>query len=233
MSHFGLLNLQQALGHHVAARRRSGRAAGQAGQSRPRRHARSAGHRRAGRRHWPGHAAGRVRAADAEAISGHVSAWAAPARPRTSKATSPCSTDAPFRRSSELAAGRGRGWSAKFCSGPRRFRRLKVAGRRAYALARAGQSVELAPRPIQVHRLEITALRISRAGLEIDCGSGTYVRSLGRDLAELAGTAAVMSALVRTAIGPFLLDRARSTGRAFRATTSANACFRPRWPCEG
>ena len=44
--------------------------------------------------------------------------------------------------------------------------------------------------------------------LEVDCGSGTYIRSLGRDLAESLGTSAVMSALVRTAIGNFDLDEA-------------------------
>jgi len=91
---------------------------------------------------------------------------------------------------------------------PPAFSALKVSGRRAYALARAGQDVDLAPRPIQVHRLEITRYEYPELCLEVDCGSGTYVRSLGRDLAELAGTTAIMSALVRTAIGPFTLDRA-------------------------
>jgi tRNA pseudouridine55 synthase len=91
---------------------------------------------------------------------------------------------------------------------PPAFSALKVSGRRAYALARAGQQVELAPRPIRVHRLEITRYEYPELCFDVDCGSGTYVRSLGRDLAELAGTAAVMSALVRTAIGPFRLERA-------------------------
>lgn len=91
---------------------------------------------------------------------------------------------------------------------PPDFSALKVSGRRAYALARAGQQVELAPRPIQIHRLEITRYEYPELCFDVECGSGTYVRSLGRDLAELAGTTAVMSALVRTAIGPFGLERA-------------------------
>ena len=88
---------------------------------------------------------------------------------------------------------------------PPAFSALKVAGRRAYAKARAGESFELAPRAVQIYRLSVVEYAYPRLCLEIECGSGTYVRSLGRDLAELAGTGAVMSALTRTAIGRFTL----------------------------
>ncbi len=91
---------------------------------------------------------------------------------------------------------------------PPAFSALKVAGRRAYALARAGEAVELAARPVQIHRIAITRYEYPELCCDVDCGSGTYIRSLGRDLAEMVGTTAVMSALVRTAIGPFTLDRA-------------------------
>jgi tRNA pseudouridine55 synthase len=91
---------------------------------------------------------------------------------------------------------------------PPAFSALKVAGKRAYALARQGKPVDLKPRPITVHRLEIKSYRYPELVLEIECGSGTYVRSLGRDLAESLGTAAVMSALNRTAIGSFRLEDA-------------------------
>ncbi len=91
---------------------------------------------------------------------------------------------------------------------PPAFSALKVAGRRAYALARAGQSVELAPRIVRVDRFEIVGYAYPELSVEIECGSGTYVRSLGRDLAERAGTGAVMSALERTAIGPFEIGSA-------------------------
>ena len=85
---------------------------------------------------------------------------------------------------------------------------LKVAGRRSYDLARAGQDVALAPRPITIHSIELIAYAYPELTLDIRCGSGTYVRSLGRDLAESVGTTAVMSALVRTEIGKFRLAEA-------------------------
>jgi tRNA pseudouridine55 synthase len=101
---------------------------------------------------------------------------------------------------------------------PPAFSALKVEGRRAYALARAGEPVELVPRTIDVHRLEIVAYAYPELTVEIECSSGTYVRSLGRDLAERAGTAAVMSALQRTAIGPFTLDDALDPAELRRET---------------
>ena len=85
---------------------------------------------------------------------------------------------------------------------------LKVQGRRAYTLARRGQAVELQPRPITVHRLEIMRYAYPELTLAVECGSGTYVRSLGRDIATALGTAAVMSALERTAIGNFTIAEA-------------------------
>lgn len=88
------------------------------------------------------------------------------------------------------------------------FSALKVNGRRAYDLARAGEKVDLAPRLIDIYRLEVIDFTYPRLTLEVTCGSGTYIRSLGRDLAESLGTGAVMSALVRTAIGPFTLEDA-------------------------
>ena len=91
---------------------------------------------------------------------------------------------------------------------PPAYSALKVQGRRAYAVARSGQEVELVPRTIRVDRFEIVEYDYPLVMAEIVCSSGTYVRSLGRDLAEHLGTAAVMSALVRTSIGPFTLDAA-------------------------
>jgi tRNA pseudouridine55 synthase len=91
---------------------------------------------------------------------------------------------------------------------PPAFSALKVQGRRAYALARSGQSVDLAARRIVIHELRLLHYDYPEFIIEIACGSGTYVRSLGRDLAQALGTGAVMSALVRTAIGGFRLDDA-------------------------
>jgi tRNA pseudouridine55 synthase len=91
---------------------------------------------------------------------------------------------------------------------PPAFSALKVAGRRAYDLAREGKTVDLAPRPVEVYALVLVDYDYPRMTLDIDCGAGTYIRSLGRDIAEALGTAAVMSSLVRTAVGEFTLSEA-------------------------
>jgi tRNA pseudouridine55 synthase len=93
---------------------------------------------------------------------------------------------------------------------PPAYSALKVAGRRAYDLARRGEEVALTPRPVTIHRLEITHYDYPEMRLAIECSAGTYVRTLGRDLAQRAGTLAVMSALVRTAVGVFTLANATS-----------------------
>jgi tRNA pseudouridine55 synthase len=91
---------------------------------------------------------------------------------------------------------------------PPAYSALKVQGRRAYDMARAGEDVQLAPRTIEIYGIEMLGYEYPQLHLRICCGSGTYVRSLGRDLAESLGTGAVMSALVRTAIGAFRLEDA-------------------------
>ena len=91
---------------------------------------------------------------------------------------------------------------------PPAYSAVKVAGRRAYALARAGQKVELAARPVEIHRLTIVRYQYPELELDIECGSGTYVRSLGRDLAQAVGAKGIMSALVRSSVGCFTLETA-------------------------
>ena len=103
---------------------------------------------------------------------------------------------------------------------PPAFSAVKLAGKRAYELARAGREVDLQTRPVQIHELHIAEYEYPRLVLDIRCGSGTYVRSLGRDLAESISTAAVMSELVRTEIGPFTLETAVNP----RTITRENLC---------
>jgi tRNA pseudouridine55 synthase len=86
---------------------------------------------------------------------------------------------------------------------PPAFSALKVAGRRAYELARKGDAVELAARPVEILAIQIVRYEYPELELLIECGSGTYVRSLGRDIAEELGTGAVMSALRRLGVGSF------------------------------
>jgi tRNA pseudouridine55 synthase len=82
---------------------------------------------------------------------------------------------------------------------PPAYSAVKVGGRRAYALARAGvESIELAEREVQVYRFEERWRRDDRRGFVIECSSGTYVRSLVADLGD-----AYCEQLRRTAIGPF------------------------------
>jgi len=91
---------------------------------------------------------------------------------------------------------------------PPAFSALKINGQRAYKLAREGKTVELKPRPVQIFDLTIEGYGYPELKLRMRCGSGTYVRSVGRDLAEALGTGAVMSALVRQAIGDFCVGDA-------------------------
>jgi tRNA pseudouridine55 synthase len=91
---------------------------------------------------------------------------------------------------------------------PPAYSALKIAGQRAYALSRRGEAVALAPRPVVIDEIELLQYAYPELQLRIRCGSGTYVRSLGRDIARALGTAAVMSALRRTSIGPFSSDAA-------------------------
>ncbi len=91
---------------------------------------------------------------------------------------------------------------------PPSFSAVHVEGRRAYERARAGQSVELTPRTVEVFRLEITRFEYPELELAIDCGSGTYIRSIGRDLGRALGCGAIMSGLVRTRVGPYRIEEA-------------------------
>jgi tRNA pseudouridine55 synthase len=87
---------------------------------------------------------------------------------------------------------------------PPAFSAIKVGGRRSYDLARANAAVELAPREVEVHALRLVSLvDADHADFEARVGKGTYIRSLGRDLALALGTVGHLAALRRTAVGPF------------------------------
>lgn len=98
---------------------------------------------------------------------------------------------------------------------PPAYSAIKVGGRRAYALARAGETVELAIREVTIHALDLVSWDGADAArpiavVDVSCSAGTYVRALARDLGELVGSAAYLGALTRTASGPFTLDAATS-----------------------
>ncbi|AUS80203.1 tRNA pseudouridine(55) synthase TruB [Actinoalloteichus sp. AHMU CJ021] len=91
---------------------------------------------------------------------------------------------------------------------------VKIAGRRAYELVRAGEKVELPPRPVTVHRFDLLAVRRLAATTELDvlveCSSGTYVRALARDLGAALGVGGHLGELRRTRVGPFGIVSART-----------------------
>jgi tRNA pseudouridine55 synthase len=91
---------------------------------------------------------------------------------------------------------------------------IKVGGKRAYQLAREGQTVELAARPVRIDRLEVRDIRRSAdfvdVDVEVDCSSGTYIRALARDIGEALSVGGHLTALRRTRVGRFGLDEART-----------------------
>ena len=92
---------------------------------------------------------------------------------------------------------------------PPAYAAVKVGGRPAYARARAGEQLELAAREVQVHRLEMTEWSAdSEMRLLVVCSSGTYIRSLARDIARSASSAAHLAALRRLAVGALEADSA-------------------------
>jgi tRNA pseudouridine55 synthase len=87
---------------------------------------------------------------------------------------------------------------------PPRFSALKIEGERAYDLAREGVDVALAARPVEVHRLALVEFPdADHAVFEAECGKGTYVRSLARDLGRGLGCFGHVERLRRTRVGPF------------------------------
>ena len=113
---------------------------------------------------------------------------------------------------------------------PPAFSAIKVAGRRSYALARAGVAPVLKLRSVTIHRFDIvewdgTDPDRPIAIAEVECSAGTYVRALARDLGEAVGSSAYLGALARTASGPFRIEDARDVEVVRAAATAGPAEF--------
>ena len=94
---------------------------------------------------------------------------------------------------------------------PPKYSAKNVNGKRGYELARAGVEFELAPKKVHIYGMELLGKSDEKENtyrVQIRCGGGTYIRSLARDIAAALGTKAVMSSLLRTQSGCFLLDNA-------------------------
>ncbi len=91
---------------------------------------------------------------------------------------------------------------------PPQFSAVHIDGRRAYKMARAGKTLDIPARPVHVYRIDILNYTFPELEVEIECGSGTYIRSIGRDMGEELGCGAVMTQLERTRVGDYRLDAA-------------------------
>ena len=111
---------------------------------------------------------------------------------------------------------------------PPDYSAVRVAGRKAYELARHGEKPELRPRRVTVRRLEITSWDGNDparpvATVEVHCSSGTYIRALARDIGARLGSGAYLAALTRTASGPFRIDAAHGLDEVRAAMSGGRA----------
>lgn len=91
---------------------------------------------------------------------------------------------------------------------PPQFSAIKIAGKKMYDLARKGIAVDIPPRQVHIHSIEILSFEGNSFDIMVKCSSGTYIRSLARDIGKALGTFAVVEELVRTEIHPFMLSDA-------------------------
>ncbi len=109
---------------------------------------------------------------------------------------------------------------------PPAFSAIKIGGERAYDLARAGETVELAPRPVTIDELKLVSHGQERSRFDMACEKGTYVRALARDLAEALGTCGHVTMLRRTAVAGFTEADALSI-EAIETAADRDALLRP------
>ena len=107
---------------------------------------------------------------------------------------------------------------------PPAFSAIKIAGERAYDLARDGEIVEITPRPVTIHSISLVESTDDEAVFEAECGKGTYVRAIARDLGKLLGCYGHVVALRRTRVGAFDLDEAVTLADL---ETEAATCMQP------
>lgn len=93
---------------------------------------------------------------------------------------------------------------------PPTYSAIRVNGKRAHASARRGTEVHMPPRTIMIHELDSLEYEHPRIRVRIRCSTGTYIRTLGSDLAKSLGTDAVMTELTRVRVGPFRIEASRS-----------------------
>ncbi len=110
---------------------------------------------------------------------------------------------------------------------PPRYSAIKIGGERAYDLAREGEHVTLAARTVTIERLTLIAHDGDRSVLEADCGKGTYVRAIARDLGRALGCLGHVSALRRTRVGPFAQEEATTIAELEAPPEAGPTILRP------
>ena len=117
---------------------------------------------------------------------------------------------------------------------PPMYSAIKQGGRKLYKMARAGETVERAPRAVSIHRLEVSEWALPEFTLDVTCSAGTYIRSLAYDLGAALGVGAHLAGLERTASGVFTLDNTVSLAELLAAGDWRGLLVRPQealdWP---
>jgi tRNA pseudouridine55 synthase len=103
-------------------------------------------------------------------------------------------------------------FTGEILQAPPAYSAIHIDGERASALARQGRTPEMQKRPVTIYRLELRSWEPPFAKIFVHCSSGTYIRSLARDIALAAGSCAHLSALVRTKVAGFQLEEAVGIG---------------------
>ena len=113
-------------------------------------------------------------------------------------------------------------FTGEIMQAPPEYSAINVNGQRASDLARKGSPPEMKKRPVTIHKIDLLSWEPPFADIFVHCSSGTYIRSLARDIALSAGSRAHLCSLVRTQVGGFSLDDANATPRPInKATISA------------
>lgn len=110
---------------------------------------------------------------------------------------------------------------------PPKFSAIKIAGERAYDLARDGEEVELEARPVEIDALRIVSHDGATTTFEAECGKGTYVRAIARDLGLELGCLGHVAHLRRTRVGPFTVTEAASVETLRESPESALTALQP------
>jgi tRNA pseudouridine55 synthase len=112
---------------------------------------------------------------------------------------------------------------------PPQFSAMKLAGRRAYDLARRGEPVVLQPRPVQVYEIELLDYTWPLLRLRIACGRGTYIRAIARDIGQALHVGGYLTSLTRTAVGRFTIAQAETPEKLEADGVAAHLLALPEW----